>query len=129
VDVAGGPAWRVRVAKSSFVSQPAWSARHRAFYVTTGRQLVRVGITATCRPRIVLARKELYGVGSPTVAGRLVCYGKYHGKSFLVARDALSGKQRKSFRVRGWPVAAPSVLNGSIFVGTLSGRLHGFVTR
>ena len=67
--VRDGPAWRVQLSPKSFVSQPAWSPRHRSFYVTTGNVVARIVITRACRPRLAWSRKSQYAQGSPTVAG------------------------------------------------------------
>ena len=125
--VRDGPAWRVQLSPKSFVSQPAWSPRHRSFYVTTGNVVARIVITRACRPRLAWSRKSQYAQGSPTVAGNLVWFGRFFGRGYLTAVDARSGRIRRNLLLTGTPLAAPAVLDGSLYAATFDGWAYGFV--
>jgi hypothetical protein len=127
--VTDGQAWRMQLSPKSFVSQPAWSPRHRSFYVTTGNVVARVAITESCRPRLVWSRKSQYAQGSPTVAGRLVWFGRYFGRGYLTAVDAKTGRVRRNLFVKGTPLSAPTVLDGSLYAATFDGWVYGFLKR
>jgi outer membrane protein assembly factor BamB len=128
-----GPVWKVnlrsrRTLYPAVIGQPAYSPRHRALFVTTGSQLVKVGIGAGCRPRIAwrLRLAQLWQQGSPTVAGDLVWLSAA-GEHRLLGVDARTGRIRRREPLGGDAYAAPAAVDGSLFVATFRGALHGFV--
>lgn len=131
--IAAGPAWSVALRPLSvdapLVGQPAWSAGLRSLFVATPDALVRVTVDASCRPRIAWRTKlqPRYIQGSPTVAGGTVWLSVTGTALGLVAVDGRTGALREASPLYGDAYAAPAVLDGSLFVGTFAGALHGFV--
>ena len=60
---------------------------------------------------------------------RLVWFGRYFGRSYLTAVDAKTGRPRRNLCVKGTPLAAPAVLDGSLYAATFDGWVYGFLRR
>ncbi len=128
--VAAGPVWSVALKRggaSPVIGQPAYSLRHRALFVATGTRLVRVSVGTSCRGRVAWSRPlaNLYTHGSPTVAGDVVWLAET-GRG-LLGVDARTGRVRTRERLHGIAYAAPTVIDGALYIGTYSGALHGFL--
>jgi len=130
-----GPIWSAQLRPGAdyipAIGQPAWSPRQRSFYFAIGDRLTRLEITAACRPRIVWRApvSPAYTHGSPVVAGRLVWLSVSGHEAGLVAVDSATGTLRRQIRLDGDAYAAPAVFNGSLYLGTFSGAVHGLVAR
>lgn len=129
--VRAGPVWSVRLktgkGPSPVIGQPAYSPRHRALFVATGTRLVRVSIGADCHGRVGWSRPlaDLYTHGSPTVAGDAVWLAET-GRG-LLGVDARTGRVLRRERLHGIAYAAPTVVDGALYIGTYSGALQGFL--
>ena len=112
------------------VAQPAYSPRHRSLYVVTGKNLVRIRIDSRCRPRTSWAtRIDRWGFnGSPTIAGRTVWFG-VTASTRLLGVDAVSGRVVASRSLTGVTLAAPTVIDGRLYVGSFAGRMYAFSLR
>jgi hypothetical protein len=132
-DVAAGPLWTVELESfdpgNPVLSQPAYDPSRSAVYVVTGSRLVRVDIRADCSATVAwshgLGTDSLNG--SPTIAGGTVWFALSDTPSLLGA-DIGSGAELNRLTLPGLTVAAPTVLDGRIFVPTFTGQLVGFTT-
>jgi outer membrane protein assembly factor BamB len=134
--VSDGPAWSVALQKADagapLLTQPTWSPRDRSLFVVTAAKLVRIGLDASCRPKILwqttLGDESLYP--SPTVAGGIVWLG-LPVKDLSGVAEALLGVDAETGRVKvrrpiaGVSFAPPSVLDGMLFLASMHGLRAG----
>jgi len=130
-DVGAGPAWELPLepfdASDPFLSQLAWSSALSSLYAVTGTELVRIAVAPDCSARVVWraplgTRTEN---GSPTVAGNVVWFA-VNGSPALLGYDARSGKRLFQAPLGGTTLEAPTVADGRLVVGTLTGLVEGF---
>ena len=109
------------------VAQPAYSPRHRSLYLVTGKNAVRIRIDSRCRPRVSWAtRVDRWGFnGSPTIAGRTVWFG-VTASTRLMGVDAVTGRVVASRALAGVTLAAPTVVDGRLYVGSFAGQMYAF---
>jgi outer membrane protein assembly factor BamB len=122
-DFIGGPAWDP-VTHMVYVSHA-----HDSFggHFVNGIAALRVG--RHCRLGLAWQRRSPHtGVPSaPIVAGGVVYYGNGIGRR-LLAYNAATGKPvwNSGTTVKGGIFAAPTVVNGSLYVASWDRRLHAF---
>ena len=114
-------------AEDPLLSQLAWSPSLSSLYAVTGTQVVRITVDAHCAPKIAWTRKlgTQTENGSPTVAGDNVWFA-VNGTPKLVAYDGRTGKRVFSAPLGGESVQAPTVVDGRVAIGTMSGFVDGF---
>jgi outer membrane protein assembly factor BamB len=116
--------------KNPVLSQLAYDASRSAVYAVTGTQAVKIDIRADCSAavawKVPLKTDSLNG--SPTVAAGTVWF-TLSGTPSLVGLDARTGRRVATQPLPGLTVAAPTVLDGRLFVGTFTGQLVAFDTR
>jgi hypothetical protein len=130
-DVADGPIWSIPLesfgAADPLLSQLAWSPSLDSIYAVTGTHVDRISIGATCAGSITW--EEPLGTatenGSPTVAGNTLWFS-VNGKPALDAYDARTGKEVFSARLGGTTLTAPTIVDGSLMIGTFTGLVEGF---
>jgi hypothetical protein len=130
-DVAAGPLWQMKLepfdVADPLLSQLAWSQAFSSLYVATGTQLVRIGVAADCSPT-VFWRKQLGTKtenGSPTIAGGLVWLVR-GGVPSLLAYDAQTGARRSQTPLGAQAFVGPTIVDGRLVIGTMSGYVEGF---
>jgi hypothetical protein len=132
-DLGRGPLWTVDLERfdpdNPVLSQLAYDASRSAVYAVTGTQAVRVDVHADCSAAIgwKLPLKTDSLNGSPTVAGGTVWFA-LSGAASLVGVDAGTGRWVANLPLPGLTVAAPTVIDGRLFVGTFTGQLVAFAT-
>jgi PQQ-like domain len=131
--VKSGPLFSLRLSQASvdfpLLTQPTYSARTRALYVSTPRHLVRVGVDRRCRGRVAWARKVGSGLfnSSPTIAGGTVWLAENSDQgSALLAFDVRTGKPRFRSPLAGPTYVAPTVVGERLYVGMYTGGIQGF---
>jgi hypothetical protein len=131
--VKAGPLFSLRLAHPTIdaplLSQPAYSSRTRALYVSTPSRLVRIGVDRRCRGRIAWAKRVGSGLlnGSPTIAGSTVWLAENAGQgSALLGMDARSGALRFRSALAGPAFVAPTVVGDRLYLGTYTGGVQGF---
>jgi hypothetical protein len=125
--VADGPLWQVELQQldptQPVLTQPAYSARHGAIFVSTFTGLIRVSLDRECKPAVGWAYP--FGVetlhGSPTVSGDFVWTVVSSAPPALLAVDARTGKLRSRLFLGGATFAAPTIVDGRIFLGEMHG--------
>jgi outer membrane protein assembly factor BamB len=130
-DVDAGPLWTIDLEpfkpENPLLSQPAYDPARRAVFDVTGGHLVRVDIAADCSATPVWSRalgtESLNG--SPTIAGGTLWYAR-SGNPGLVAVDTETGFRTGLLPLPGLAVAAPTVIDGRLFLGTYTGQLVAF---
>jgi hypothetical protein len=130
-DIGSGPLWELPLqdfdAANPLLSQLAWSPELASLYAVTGTQLVRVGVGADCSPKIDW--HEPLGTktenGSPTIAGDTVWFAA-NDPNELDGYDARTGDRVFRSPLGGTTVEAPTVVDGRLVVGTMSGLVEGF---
>jgi hypothetical protein len=128
--IGDGPISSVRVAAGTLISELAYSPRRRALYAVTYKRLVRID-TAGCKLRVRWASPvgaNLFN-SSPTVAGNLVWFVRNADVSKLLAVDARSGAVRFEVKIGQIVFAAPTVLGGTVYVGSFEDGLAAFPLR
>jgi hypothetical protein len=94
--IAAGTVWQVRLAGADpahpLITQAAYSAALRALYVTTGKGLVKIALTAGCKGRVAWTRKLGVINSTPTVAGGTVWAVGWHTGAVLEGVDGRTGK-------------------------------------
>ncbi len=133
-DLARGPIWTIDLEafdpRDPVLSQLAYDPSRSAVYAVTGTQVVKVDIHADCSAavawKVPLKTDSLNG--SPTVAGGTVWF-TLSGTPTLVGLDTATGRRVATRPLPGLTVAAPTVLDGRLFVGTFTGQLVSFDTR
>jgi hypothetical protein len=129
--IGNGPISTLRLepydAKDPLLSQLAWSSSLSSLYAVTGTQVVRITLDAHCAPKIAWSRKlgTQTENGSPTVAGDNVWFA-VNGTPKLVAYDGRTGKRVFGAPLGGETVQAPTVVDGRVAIGTMSGFVDGF---
>lgn len=129
--VRKGPVWTLDLRRLKprypLVTELAFSPPLRSIFVAMGTRLVRVTISRDCSPRIAwtLRLPRWAYNGSPTVAGDLVWLGVTKTKR-LLGVDARSGRIRASLPLDGAALAAPTVIGGRLYIGSLAGGMYGF---
>jgi outer membrane protein assembly factor BamB len=117
------------------LSQPAYAPPLRSFYVVNWARVVRVVITATCRPRIawsVPLKTFLLLNGSPTVSQETVWFSQaFPGRrqnrpGLLVGLDARSGHIRFRAVLDSVALTAPAVLDERVYVASFGGTVYCF---
>ncbi|HZO62272.1 MAG TPA: PQQ-binding-like beta-propeller repeat protein [Gaiellaceae bacterium] len=132
-DLARGPLWTVDLEQfdpdNPVLSQLAYDPSRSAVFAVTGTQAVRIDIRTDCSAAVGWKRalKTDSLNGSPTVAGGTVWFA-LSGTPSLVGLDANTGRQVASLPLPGLTVAAPTVLDGRIVVGTFTGQVVAFST-
>jgi len=131
--VKAGPLFWLRLAHptlaSPLLSQPAYSRRTGALYVSTPSRLVRIGVDRRCRGHIAWARRVGSGLlnGSPTIAGGTVWLAENAGQgSALRGLDARSGAPRFRSTLTGPTFVAPTVVGDRLHPRTYPGGVQGF---
>ncbi len=132
-NLARGPAWTIDLEpfdpENPVLSQLAYDPSRSAVYAVTGTQAVKVEIRADCSAAVAwnvpLNTDSLNG--SPIVAGGTVWF-TLSGTPGLVGLDAGTGRPVATRPLPGLTVAAPTVLDGRLFVGTFTGQLVAFDT-
>ena len=132
-DLARGPLWTVDLEPfdpaNPVLSQLAYDPSRSAAYAVTGTQAVKIDIRADCSAavawKVPLKTDSLNG--SPTVAGGTVWF-TLSGTPSLVGLDAGTGRRVAIRPLPGLTVAAPTVLDGRLIVGTFTGQLVAFDT-
>ena len=141
-DVSSGPVQRLQVASSGgwqFNGIPAWSDKSHLLYIgnssdsdsgETRHGLVAYSVDENCQ--LTLAWQTTIGpnnisVSPPTVAGNVVYYGDGPGNQ-LLAFDARNGTLLWSSGtiIKGAVYAAPTVVNGKVFVGAWDHKFYAF---
>lgn len=141
-DVSSGPMQRLQVASSGgwqFNGIPAWSDKSHLLYIgnssdsdsgETRHGLVAYSVDENCQ--LTLAWQTTIGpnnisVSPPTVAGNVVYYGDGPGNQ-LLAFDARNGTLLWSSGtiIKGAVYAAPTVVNGKVFVGAWDHKFYAF---
>lgn len=133
-DLARGPIWTIDLEpfdpRDPVLSQLAYDPSRSVVYAVTGTQVVKVDIHADCSAavawKVPLKTDSLNG--SPTVAGGTVWF-TLSGTPSLVGLDTATGRRVATRPLPGLTVAAPTVLDGRLFVGTFTGQLVSFDTR
>lgn len=129
-DIGSGPVWQIQVQPANpatpLLTEPAWSATLRSFFVTTWTSLIRLQIGADCKAKVVwkqpLGQATLEG--SPTVAGNTVWLSVSNEDSGLVAYNAKTGTKIKKIPVGGISFTPPTIVGNTIYMGAV----HGFST-
>src|SRR5262245_37813138 len=131
--LAAGPVSSLRLSNPTLaaplLSQPAYSARTEALYISTPSRLVRVNVTGKCRARVAWSKKVGSGLfnGSPTIAGDTVwLVENANAGSALVAFRATTGQPRLEARLAGPGYVAPTVVGDRIYVPLYTGGVQGF---
>src|SRR5262249_31360801 len=130
-DVGAGPIWEVALEDfdpgDPFLSQLAWSPALDSLYAVTGTQLERLAVGAECTRRVDW--REPLGTktenGSRTIAGDTVWFA-VNGTPTLAGYDARTGARVFSAPLGGTTVEAPTIADGRLVVGTMSGLVEGF---
>jgi hypothetical protein len=130
-DVGAGPVWELQLEPfdpaDPLLSQLAWSPSLDSLFAVTGTQLVRIQIAADCSPHV--GWKVPLGThtenGSPTIAGDTVWFA-VNGTSQLDGYDARTGAEVFAAPLGGTTVEAPTVADGRLVVGTMTGFVEGF---
>jgi hypothetical protein len=130
--VGGAPLAALQLAKpddtNPMVSQVAWDAATSSVVATVSGRLVAVRIGADCSARIAFSHQ--FGphrlVGSPSVAdGVAWTTHAPHGADYLVAVDLATGRVRKTLRLGGHALVAPTLADGELFLAGYNGLLYG----
>lgn len=129
--VGGQPLWTVALEPynpdNPVLSQLAWDPKRNALFAVTGSRIVRVDVAADCSASVrwsrALGTDSLNG--SPTVSGDAVWFG-LSGSPRLVAFGADTGVRLASLPLPGLVVAAPTVVDGRIVVGTFTGQFVSY---
>jgi hypothetical protein len=130
-DLQAGPLWTIDLERfdpsNPVLSQLAYDPARHALYAVTGSHLVRVDIGADCSASVAWSRElPTFSLnGSPTIAGDMLWFAQ-SGTPTLVGADTDFGFNIASLALPGLTLAAPTVLDGRIFVGTFTGQLVGF---
>jgi hypothetical protein len=130
-NLAQGWTWKVAVepyaVNDPFVAQLAWSAATSSVYAVTGTELVRIKVGAGCKASVEWRRPLGTHTenGSPTVAGNTVWLAD-NGAQALLAYDATTGKRLLAAPLGGTTLAAPTVIDGLLVVGSFNGIVEGF---
>jgi hypothetical protein len=133
--VAAGPLWAFELRRldprARLIAQPAWSPRLASLFVTTGTRLVRLSILRSCRPRAAWSRAlgPFAVQGSPTVAGDTVWLSPAGKGEGLLGFDGRTGRLVARAGLGGDGFAGPTVVDGSLYLGTFAGGMHGFLAR
>jgi outer membrane protein assembly factor BamB len=134
--LGAGPVQRVDLGTPGFMSVSgtfAWSRTGQKLYVTTDNQTLH-GLLAFrvshCRLTEAWRRgvhRQMWSPSSPTVANGVVYFGTGRDRQ-LVAVNARTGKLlwRSRRRIGGAIYAAPTVINGHVFVASWDRRLYRF---
>ena len=141
-NVSDGPTQRLQVASVSdwqFNGIPAWSETTHLLYIGNSSDsnsdqfkhgMVALAVDGNCQ--LSLAWQTTVGlnfssVSPPTVAGGVVYYGDGPDQR-LLAFDALTGTQLWSSgsTIHGSIYAAPTVINGRVYVGSWDHKLYAF---
>jgi hypothetical protein len=130
-DVGSGPIWELALedfdSADPFLSQLAWSPDLDSLYAVTGTELERVAVGADCQPKVdwrePLATKTENG--SPTIAGDTVWFA-VNGTPTLEGYDARTGAQVFAAPLGGTTLEAPTIVDGRLVVGTMTGLVEGF---
>jgi hypothetical protein len=131
--LAAGPLVTLRLSKPTLaaplLSQPAYSPRSGALYVSTPSRLVRIDVDRRCRGRVKWTRKIGNGLfnGSPTIAGDTVWLveNAFEG-SALVGVRAGAGTVRYQAKLAGPGYMAPTIVGDRIYVPTYTGGVQSF---
>ena len=141
-NVSGGPAQRLQIANISdwqFNGIPAWSDTTHLLYISnssdsnsfqTKHGMVALSVDSNCNLRLAwqtTVGPNFASVSPPTVAGGVVYYGNGPDNQ-LLAFDAVTGTQLWSSQstITGAIYAAPTVVNGRLFVGSWDHKLYAF---
>jgi len=131
--VAAGPLFSLQLARPTLaaplLSQPAYSPRTGALYVSTPSRLARVNIDGRCHGRVAWSRPVGSGLlnGSPTVAGGTVWLTENStGGSALLGFQARTGVLRFRAPLAGPAFVAPTVVGDRLYLGTYTGGVQGF---
>ncbi|HMI98284.1 MAG TPA: PQQ-binding-like beta-propeller repeat protein [Gaiellaceae bacterium] len=131
--INAGPLFSLRLARPTLaaplLSQPAYSPRTGALYVSTPSRLVRIDVDRRCRGRVRWSRPVGIGLfnGSPTIAGDTVWLVEngINGSALLGFR-ARTGASRFRARLAGTAYVAPTVVGDRLYLGTYTGGVQGF---
>jgi len=131
--LAAGPLVTLRLSKPTLaaplLSQPAYSARNGALYVSTPSRLVRIDVDRRCRGRVKWSRKIGNGLfnGSPTIAGDTVWLveNAFEGSSLVGVRSG-AGTVRFHSKLAGPGYMAPTIVGDRIYVPTYTGGVQSF---
>jgi PQQ-like domain len=127
-DVAAGPFVAVSTQPTDFdnpvLTNPAYDAASRAFFVVTARELVRIAVAGDCSASVAwrATLPTTAPAGSPTIAGGVVWLAQSGGPALLLGYDARTGALRFRRALGVVSFAAPTVVDGRLFD---DGR-HGF---
>jgi outer membrane protein assembly factor BamB len=129
--IADGPAFELQLQPTDpfrpLLTQPAYSPRTQSIYVVTFDRVVRAAVGADCRATVVwsrpLAVSSLHG--SPTIAADEVWVTISTRPTALLSIDARTGAVRRRIELGATTLVAPTIVNGSVFLGAM----HGFPAR
>jgi outer membrane protein assembly factor BamB len=138
------PLWTLEVAPfvvgntPPALGQPAYAPPLRSFYIVSSSRATRVVVTPDCRPRIawsVPLNTVFLLNGSPTIAKDTVWFSQAIPGSrrirpgLVVGLNASSGVVRFRALIDSIALAAPSVLDGRVYVASFAGTLYCFGVR
>ena len=129
--IGAGPVWEIQLQPfdpaDPLLSQLAWSPSLDALYAVTGTQFVRIDVDAKCSGHVDWS--EPLGTktenGSPTIAGDTVWFA-VNGPAKLLGYDARTGQQVYEAPLGGTTVEAPTIADGRLVIGTMTGLIEGF---
>jgi len=130
-NVGAGPLWELPLqdfdSADPLLSQLAWSPELASLYAVTGTQLLRISVGADCSPKVDW--RQPLGTktenGSPTIAGDTVWFAA-NDPNVLDGYDARTGARVFQAPLGGTTVAAPTIVDDRLVVGTMSGLVEGF---
>ena len=130
-DVGSGPVWSLQLERfdsaDPLLTQLAWSSSLDSLYAVTGTSLDRIAVGADCSAKVEW--REPLGTqtenGSPTVSGDDVWFA-VNGTPQLVAYDGRTGAKVFDSPLGGTTVEAPTIVDGRILVGTMTGFVDAF---
>ena len=130
-DIGAGPIWELPLQafdpSDPLLSQLAWSGSLDSLYAVTGTQFVRISIADDCSEKVEWQRPLGTNTenGSPTIAGDTVWFA-VNGDPQLVGYDARTGVKLYDAPLGGTTLAAPTIVDGRLVVGTFNGLVEGF---
>lgn len=124
--IGAGLHWARRIA-AKLNGQPAWSPRTRSLYVVGHARLFRLALQRDCSFRVAWSIPLGSGSvnGPPVVAGDVLWFSVAE-RHALLAVDAASGEVLWTGSVGEPAYAAPTVLDGRVYVAGFSGMVKGF---
>jgi hypothetical protein len=129
--VAGGPLWALRL-EDYDISDPlltnlAWAPSTNSLYAVTGTAFDRIAVGGDCAPKLDWTRPlgTKTENGSPTIAGGTVWFAA-NGTPMLYGYDARTGERVFSAPLGGTTLEAPTIADGRLVVGTMTGLIEGF---